>query len=65
MLAVAHVLGLLLATFALTYTLPIGCSLIFGDGLWRQFLLSAALTAGAGVLLALSTIAFRRELRPR
>ncbi len=64
-LAVAHVLGLLLATFALTYVLPVGCSLLLGDGLWPKFLLAAAITAGAGLVLAGATMAFRRELKPR
>jgi len=45
-------LGLLLATFALAYALPVGCSLVMADGLWPKFLLSAALTAGCGVVLA-------------
>jgi len=32
-LAVAHVLGLLLAFFGATYALPLICSLVAGDGL--------------------------------
>ena len=65
MLAVAHVLGLLLATFALTYALPVGCSLLMGDGLWPKFLLAAALTAGCGLVLAGATLRFRRGLKAR
>jgi trk system potassium uptake protein TrkH len=64
-LAVANVLGLLLASFALTCALPIACSLLLGDGLWPKFLLAAALTAGGGLLLAALTYPFRRELKPR
>jgi trk/ktr system potassium uptake protein len=64
-LAVAYVLGLLLATFALAYLLPILCALLLGDGLWPQFLLAAAITAGAGALLAALTWGGRRELKPR
>lgn len=64
-LAVAHVLGLLLATFALSYALPITCSLAMGDGLWPKFLLVAAITAGCGLALAAATLRFRRELRAR
>ena len=45
MLAVAHVLGLLLASFALSYALPVGCALLYGDGLATRFLLAAAITA--------------------
>ena len=65
MLAVAHALGLLLATFALTYALPIGCSLLMGDGLWPQFLLAAALAAAGGGLLVAATWRGRRELKAR
>ena len=43
MLAVAHVLGLLLASFALKYALPIGCALLLRDGLTTRFLLAAAI----------------------
>jgi trk system potassium uptake protein len=64
-LAVAHVLGLLLATFALSYVLPVGCALLVGDGLAGRFLLAASITAGAGLLLAGATWRFRRELKPR
>jgi trk system potassium uptake protein len=63
-LAVAHALGLLLATFALAYALPIGCSLLLGDGLAGRFLAAAALTAGCGLALAAATWR-RRELKPR
>ena len=65
MLAVAHVLGLLLAAFAATCVAPLLCSLWFGDGLWLKFLLTAALTAGAGLTLAAATYRVRRELKPR
>jgi trk system potassium uptake protein TrkH len=64
-LAVAHFLGLLLATFALTCALPLGCSLLLEDGLWAKFFVCAALTAGVGLLLAAATWPFRRELKPR
>jgi trk/ktr system potassium uptake protein len=63
--AVAHVLGLLLATFALAYLLPVGCSLLLGDGLWPRFLAAAAITAGVGLALAALTARRRRELKPR
>ncbi len=65
MLAVAHFLGLLLATFALAYALPVGCSLVMADGLWPKFLLAAALTAGCGIVLAVATLRFRRALKAR
>lgn len=65
MLAVAYVLGLLLAAFALTFALPIACSLIMEDGLWPSFLLAAALAAGCGLALAAATWRLKRELRAR
>jgi trk system potassium uptake protein TrkH len=64
-LSVAHVLGLLLASFALTYALPVGCSLLLGDGLAPRFLAAAALTAGVGLALAALTWRRRRELKAR
>lgn len=65
MLAVAYALGLLLAAFALTFALPIACSLAMGDGLWLKFLLAAALAAGCGLTLAAATARLKRELRAR
>ena len=65
MLGVAHVLGLLLAIFGVAYVLPVGCSIIVGDGLWPQFLAAAAINSGVGVAIALGTLRFRRELKPR
>jgi trk system potassium uptake protein len=64
-LAVAHVLGLLLASFALTYALPIGCALLLRDGLATRFLLAAAITLAVGLALATATARVRRELKPR
>jgi trk system potassium uptake protein len=64
-LAVAHVLGLLLASFAASYLLPLLGSLWLGDGLALRFLTAALITAGGGGVLALATYRFRRELKPR
>jgi len=64
-LAVAYALGLLLAAFALTFVLPIACSLVMADGLWPKFLLAGALAAGAGLTLAAATARLKRELRAR
>jgi trk system potassium uptake protein TrkH len=63
--AVAYALGLLLAAFALTFALPIACSLLMGDGLAVRFLLAAALAGGGGLLLAAATARLKRELRAR
>ena len=65
MLAVAHVLGLLLAAFSASCLPPLLCSLWYGDGQWRAFLLTAAATLSAGALLAGLTHRRRRELKPR
>ncbi|HEV2442444.1 MAG TPA: hypothetical protein VGT07_07965, partial [Steroidobacteraceae bacterium] len=65
MLGIAHLLGLILAAFGIAYILPIGCSLATGDGLWVRFLLAAAITVAAGLVLAAATYRHRRELKPR
>ena len=65
MLGVTYFLGLILATFGLVYVLPVGCSLVNGDGLWPTFLLCAAVTSATGLLLAAATYRHRRELKPR
>jgi trk system potassium uptake protein TrkH len=65
MLGVAHVLGLVLAIFGVAYVLPVGCSIITGDGLWLQFIMAAAINSGVGLAIALATLKFRRELKPR
>ncbi len=65
MLAVAHILGLLLASFALTCLAPLACSLLMGDGLWRVFLITALAAAAAALLLVLAARRRHRELRAR
>jgi trk system potassium uptake protein len=65
MLGVAHVLGLVLAIFGVAYVLPVGCSIVTGDGLWLQFVVAAAINSGVGLAIALVTLKFRRELKPR
>ena len=65
MLGVAHVLGLVLAIFGVAYVLPVGCSIITGDGLWLQFVMAAVINTGVGLAIALATLKFRRELKPR
>src|SRR6185437_12506922 len=65
MLGVAHVLGLVLAIFGIAYVLPIGCSIVTGDGLWTQFLIAAVVNSGVGLVIAGITLKFRRELKPR
>jgi len=64
-LGVAHVLGLVLAIFGVAYLLPVGCSVVTGDGLWAQFLIAAAINSGVGLAISIATLRFRRELKPR
>jgi trk system potassium uptake protein TrkH len=64
-LAVAHVLGQLLAFFGATYVLPVACSLLYGDGLAWYFIEAAAISTGTGLLIIAVTRRFRRELKPR
>jgi trk system potassium uptake protein TrkH len=64
-LAVANVLGLLLAFFGATYLLPVICSLLMGDGLALYFVIAAAVSTGTGLLIVAATRTFRRELKPR
>jgi trk system potassium uptake protein len=63
--AVAHVLGLLLAFFGATYALPLGCSIFMGDGLALNFIIAAAASSVSGLLLVAATRGSRRELKPR
>ena len=65
MLAVAHVLGLLLAFFGAAYLLPIGCSIFTSDGLALFFVVAAAASTGTGLLVVAATTGCRRELKPR
>ena len=62
---VVRVMGMLLGSFSVTYTLPIATSLICDDGALRHFIvaLGCCLLAGAG--LWWPTRRYRRELQPR
>lgn len=65
MLAVVHVLGQLLTIFGATYLLPLATSWIYGDGTWQKFLVAGLATSGAGIVIALATRGYRRELKSR
>jgi trk system potassium uptake protein TrkH len=65
MLAVANVLGSMMAFFGITYVLPLACSLIFRDGMWIDFVLAAAINVGLGLGIAAATRRHKRELKPR
>jgi len=64
-LGVAHVLGLMLAVFGLTYTLPVLTALIMRDGEALHFVAAAVISAGVGLAIAALTRHRARELKPR
>jgi trk system potassium uptake protein TrkH len=65
MLAVAHVLGLMMAFFGVTYLMPIICSVIYQDGMLIDFAVAAAINVGVGLGIAGATRRYQRELKPR
>jgi len=65
LLAVAHVLGLMMAFFGLLYLLPIAWSLAVQDGAVIDFVTAALINALVGLAVAAATRRFRRELKPR
>jgi trk system potassium uptake protein len=65
MLAVAHVLGLMMAFFSITFVMPLLCSVITQDGMFIDFAIAAAINIGLGLLIAALTRRHRRELKPR
>jgi trk system potassium uptake protein TrkH len=66
LLAVVNVLGTLLALFSGYYLLPLATALIYGEtASLVVFGQCAGLTLAVGALLALTTVRFRTELKPR
>ena len=65
MLAVAHLLGLMMAFFGLLYLLPIAWSLGVQDGAVIDFVAAALINAFVGLAVATGTRRWRRELKPR
>jgi trk system potassium uptake protein len=65
LLAVAHLLGLMMAFFGLFYLLPIAWSLGVQDGAVVDFVTAALINALVGLAVAAATRRFRRELKPR
>ena len=43
MLAVAHVLGMMMAVFAVTFLMPLVSALVFQDGTFYDFAIAAAI----------------------
>ncbi len=65
MLAVAHVLGIVMAAFAVLYGLPIFWSLGAQDGAAMDFVAAALINFFVGMAVATATRKYRRELKPR
>lgn len=65
LLSVAHVLGLLLMVFGLTYLLPVLAALAYDDGTLPDFLLAMFVSIGVGYLVWLGTRQFKADLQPR
>ena len=65
MLAVAHVLGLMMAFFAVTFLMPLICAVIYQDGMFIDFAAAAAINVALGLAIAAATRRYKRELKPR
>lgn len=65
MLAVAHVLGLMMAFFAITFIMPMICSIIMQDGMFIDFAIAAAINVTLGLVIAGLTRRYKRELKAR
>jgi trk system potassium uptake protein TrkH len=65
MLAVAHVLGLMMAFFAITFLMPLICAVIYQDGMFIDFAAAAAINVALGLAIAAATRRYKRELKPR
>jgi trk system potassium uptake protein TrkH len=65
MLAVLNVLGSMLMLFSVTYLMPIVTSVIYGDGLFPDFVIAALGCLLAGAVIVASTRRHKRELRSR
>ncbi len=65
LLPIAHVLGLMLVVFSLTYAMPLAAALIYDDGSFRDFVDGGLMTLASGALLWWLTRGFKRDLKPR
>ncbi|HVL57700.1 MAG TPA: TrkH family potassium uptake protein, partial [Burkholderiaceae bacterium] len=65
LLPVVHVFAALTIVFGASMAIPLAVSAVLGDDRVAVFATSAAITAGAGVLLWLVSRAHRRELQAR
>ena len=65
MLAVAHVLGMMMAVFAVTFLMPLVSALVFQDGTFDDFAIAAGINVVLGLAIAAATRRHKRELKPR
>ena len=65
MLAVAHVLGTMMALFAITFLMPLVSALVFQDGTFDDFAIAAGINIVAGLAIAAATRRYKRELKAR
>ena len=65
MLAVAHILGMMMAFFAVTFVMPMLCAIIMQDGTFDDFAIAAGINVIVGLAIAGATRRYKRELKPR
>lgn len=65
MLAVAHVLGTMMALFAITFLMPLVSALIYQDGTFDDFAIAAGINVVVGLAIAAATRRHKRELKAR
>ena len=65
MLAVAHVLGTMMALFAITFLMPLVSALIYQDGTFDDFAIAAGINVVVGLAIAAATSRHKRELKAR
>jgi trk system potassium uptake protein TrkH len=65
MLAVAHVLGTMMALFAITFLMPLASALIYQDGTFDDFAIAAGINVVVGLAIAAATRRHKRELKAR
>jgi trk system potassium uptake protein TrkH len=63
--AVAHVLGLMVAFFAVTFIMPMLCAIVTQDGTFDDFAIAAGINVIVGLAIAGATRRNKRELKPR
>ena len=65
MLAVAHVLGRMMASFAVSFLMPLVSALVYQDGTFDDFAIAAGINVALGLAIAAATRRHKRELKAR